>query len=330
MFDINSYFGRVTILWLDYLYKMLTLLAYLIFIVSVALAAGGIILASRLRKRYRSEIFSVLLYFQVFIYTFGFYGIWGQFLIRSFLSPHISGEVLTRITDLLVLMGLPFLVFAWMMLVRFSVIITGRERRKWFVLWFLLLNFAMVCALGYLIAVETDMRPVTLFIYYFIFMNGLYTVISAGLIWSPVKGKTIIHSRDSKTIAPVIIIITLVQSVPLLFYNAQPWLALVFILTFFMGYTFLPLYFNYGTLLKLPDDQPLKDLSFEHFCIKFEISPRETDIIREICNGLSNKEISDKLFISLQTVKDHTHRIYIKTNVKSRVQLINLVQDLKD
>ncbi|MBW6501428.1 MAG: LuxR C-terminal-related transcriptional regulator [Bacteroidales bacterium] len=60
------------------------------------------------------------------------------------------------------------------------------------------------------------------------------------------------------------------------------------------------------------------------------MSPRETDIIREICNGLSNKEIADKLFISLQTVKDHTHRIYIKTNVKSRVQLINLVQDLKD
>jgi DNA-binding NarL/FixJ family response regulator len=59
------------------------------------------------------------------------------------------------------------------------------------------------------------------------------------------------------------------------------------------------------------------------------VSPRETDIIREICNGLSNKEISDKLFISLQTVKDHTHRIYIKTNVRSRVQLINLVRELK-
>jgi len=69
--------------------------------------------------------------------------------------------------------------------------------------------------------------------------------------------------------------------------------------------------------------------SFEDFCKKYEVSPRESDIIREICNGLSNKEISEKLFISLQTVKDHTHRIYIKTNVKSRVQLINLVKDEK-
>jgi ATP/maltotriose-dependent transcriptional regulator MalT len=72
-----------------------------------------------------------------------------------------------------------------------------------------------------------------------------------------------------------------------------------------------------------------KDLSFEEFCKQFEVSPRETDIVREICNGLSNKEISDTLFISLQTVKDHTHRIYVKTNVKSRVQLINRVKELK-
>lgn len=69
----------------------------------------------------------------------------------------------------------------------------------------------------------------------------------------------------------------------------------------------------------------VRDLSFEEFCKKFDVSPRETEIIREISNRLINKEISEKLFISLQTVKDHTHRIYIKTNVKSRVQLINLL-----
>jgi len=71
------------------------------------------------------------------------------------------------------------------------------------------------------------------------------------------------------------------------------------------------------------------DLSFDDFCKKYEVSPRESDIIREICNGLSNKEISEKLFISLQTVKDHTHRIYIKTNVRSRAQLMNLVREVE-
>jgi DNA-binding NarL/FixJ family response regulator len=74
---------------------------------------------------------------------------------------------------------------------------------------------------------------------------------------------------------------------------------------------------------------PDKDVSFGDFCRVFDITPRESEIIREVCNGLSNKEIADKLFITLQTVKDHTHRIYIKTNVKSRVQLINLVKETK-
>ncbi|MCX6302416.1 MAG: LuxR C-terminal-related transcriptional regulator, partial [Bacteroidia bacterium] len=89
----------------------------------------------------------------------------------------------------------------------------------------------------------------------------------------------------------------------------------------------LPVYFTYGTMVSAFTEEPGKELSFDDFCRKYDVSPRETDIIREICNGLSNKEIADKLFISLQTVKDHTHRIYIKTNVRSRVQLINLVKE---
>ena len=42
--------------------------------------------------------------------------------------------------------------------------------------------------------------------------------------------------------------------------------------------------------------------------------------------GKSNKEISDKLFISLQTVKDHVHNIFVKAGIKNRVQLSNLVK----
>lgn len=83
---------------------------------------------------------------------------------------------------------------------------------------------------------------------------------------------------------------------------------------------------TYGVSLTISSKALVQDISFEEFCKKYEVSPRESDVVREICNGLSNKEISEKLFISLQTVKDHTHRIYIKTNVRSRVQLMNLVK----
>ncbi len=159
-------------------------------------------------------------------------------------------------------------------------------------------------------------------------MNTFYSTVSALLILLPKKGNTIIHDYDRKIIAPGILIIMIAQGTTLLFYTTQPYLAIVFVLLFFTGNTFLPLYLSYGTMLPAFNDEKATDLTFEEFCRKYEVSPRETDIVREICNGLSNKEISDKLFISLQTVKDHTHRIYIKTNVRSRVQLINLVKEI--
>jgi len=70
-----------------------------------------------------------------------------------------------------------------------------------------------------------------------------------------------------------------------------------------------------------------KDLNeaMKQFVEKYEISKREEEVIQQICEGKSNKEISEALFISLQTVKDHVYRIFIKTGVKNRVQLTNLI-----
>jgi DNA-binding CsgD family transcriptional regulator len=308
---------------------MLQYIGYLIFILSVALAAGGVVLSSKLRNNYRHEILSMLLYFQVFIFTFGFYGIWGQVVIKAFLTRYISPELLVRFTDIAMLMGLPFLVFAWLMLIQFSLGISGRKNSNWFVFWFLLLNFSVIIIVGYFIAKTNAIKPVSLIKYYYISMNFLYSALSSMLIIFTGKEKSIIHEYDRKRITTGILFVMVLQSVPLLFYTSQPFIAVIFIFTFFAGNTFLPIYLSYGTLLTVFSAEPVKDLSFEEFCKKFEVSPRETDIVREICNGLSNKEISDKLFISLQTVKDHTHRIYMKTNVKSRVQLIYLVKELR-
>jgi DNA-binding CsgD family transcriptional regulator len=308
---------------------MLNFIGYVIFILSVALAAGGVVLSSRLRNRYHHEIFSTLLYFQVFIFTFGFYGIWGQVVIRAFLSTYISPELLVRFSDIAMLLGLPFLVFAWLMLIQFSCGISGRNTSNWFVLWFLLLNFAIIIVIGYFIAKTSTLKPVSAIKYYFISMNFLYSLLSCLFILFLGKGRLIIHDYDRRRIGPGLFIVMVLQCLPLLFYASQTYIAVIFNLTFFAGNTFLPIYLTYGTLFTVFTSEPEKDLSFEEFCKKFEVSPRETDIVREICNGLSNKEISEKLFISLQTVKDHTHRIYLKTNVKSRVQLIYLVKELK-
>src|SRR5664279_5536490 len=131
---------------------MLQYLGYLVFMLSVALASGGVVLTSRIRNKYHLEIFSTLLYFQVFIFTFGFYGIWGQVVIKAFLSTYISAELLLRFSNIAMLLGLPFLVFACLMLIHFSLGISGRKNNNWFVLWFLLINFSVITILGYIIA----------------------------------------------------------------------------------------------------------------------------------------------------------------------------------
>ena len=58
--------------------------------------------------------------------------------------------------------------------------------------------------------------------------------------------------------------------------------------------------------------------------LKYNISKREIEVIQLICEGLTNKEIAEKLFISIDTVKDHNSRIFQKTDVKNRTQLAKL------
>lgn len=52
----------------------------------------------------------------------------------------------------------------------------------------------------------------------------------------------------------------------------------------------------------------------------YSISTREMDVFKLIVNGLSNKEISDQLFISEHTVKNHITRIFQKLAVNDRLQ----------
>ena len=62
------------------------------------------------------------------------------------------------------------------------------------------------------------------------------------------------------------------------------------------------------------------------FLEKYNITEREKEIILYISGGLSNQEISDKLDISLGTVKNHVFNIFQKTHAKSRIELCNLLK----
>lgn len=309
---------------------MLLYLIYILFLITVALSASGVILASKLQRKNDHKLFSYLLYYQVFLYTFGFYGIWGQVVIRSFLSEYFSAEQFARVGDIALLLGLPFVIFAWMMLLQFSSTLSDSRKNNWFVPGFLLINISLIILLGYLSGQTDIVKPLYLIKHYFIVANLLYTSAAAGQLFYSGKESFRISSTEKRNIASGLFMVMIVQTALLITFSTQTYLAILFILSFFAGNSFLPIYLSYGIKMKAPVSGNLQNLSFEEFCREYEVSPRESEIIHEICNGLSNKEISDKLFITVQTVKDHTHRIYIKTNMKSRMQLMNLVREISD
>jgi len=53
------------------------------------------------------------------------------------------------------------------------------------------------------------------------------------------------------------------------------------------------------------------------------LSNRENEILQLLANGLLYKEIADKLFISVNTVRQHIHKIYEKLHVQNRTEAIN-------
>lgn len=53
-----------------------------------------------------------------------------------------------------------------------------------------------------------------------------------------------------------------------------------------------------------------------------QLSERELEVLIEICQGLSNNEIADKLFISKRTVEKHRANVLLKTGCKNTASLV--------
>ena len=58
------------------------------------------------------------------------------------------------------------------------------------------------------------------------------------------------------------------------------------------------------------------------------LSERELEVLRLIAAGLSNREIAERLFLALSTVKVHTRNIYGKLGVHSRTQAVTRAREL--
>jgi two-component system, NarL family, response regulator LiaR len=65
----------------------------------------------------------------------------------------------------------------------------------------------------------------------------------------------------------------------------------------------------------IPDERKREDL---------HITRRELEILELIAQGLSNREIAEKLFVSESTVKTHSSRVFDKLGARRRTQAVQL------
>jgi DNA-binding NarL/FixJ family response regulator len=88
-------------------------------------------------------------------------------------------------------------------------------------------------------------------------------------------------------------------------------------------------FLSYELQRKVFDQLHLENASYSNVVSPDLLTERETDIVRLILKGYTNKEIGDSLFISHHTVNEHLKRVFRKLNVNSRVKLIyKIVADL--
>jgi DNA-binding CsgD family transcriptional regulator len=69
------------------------------------------------------------------------------------------------------------------------------------------------------------------------------------------------------------------------------------------------------------------DAFMERLFQKYKLTQREQQVVRLICSGKSSKDIENELFLSPHTIKEYIYRIYKKTGVKNRVQMVNLFRE---
>lgn len=94
------------------------------------------------------------------------------------------------------------------------------------------------------------------------------------------------------------------------------------VLVFFVFYndTYVP---------AVPQKKNQEDM-FSDFLERYQISHREAEVLRIVLEGLSNSEISAKLFISENTVKFHMRNILKKTGCTKRSEVISLYQSYQE
>jgi len=314
------------------------ILIALYFVVLLGAGTASIMIASYLYRKFQLQYLRSYLYYQILIVIFGIYGLLGTILAQTILENLESApQMVVTVGHLIPFLGVPFLVAGLYMFLKMCWEIVDKSLTRKFTFGYY--AFLLLFFLGYGIVIlripqlKADQYDNVTRLIMFAFV-GLEVIIlllavvqlytRSGSIKDPIRKQTILNFTH------IMFGIHVVGIVLLIFSDFNRIAGAIYLFIYFAS-DILPLLYIGSYLNKHHKQEEYSELKgIEIFNKKHEITRRESEIIELINQGKTNKEIADMLFITLQTVKDHTHRIYTKTGVRNRVELINLLRKLEE
>lgn len=309
----------------------------ILLIVPLLAGAIAIFFSFQLMKHYQNPFVSSYFYYLVFLYIFGAYGLAGSGILEYLLARmEIGIKVIHSARLFVIFLGIPFVILSYFMLFR-SVMEFFQKKFNGIVpaAYFLISTLGFILY-GILIVrlnrfdLGDYQRLITIQHWVFTGFTILF-YLTLALVVLLLSRKMTDHNdkRFIRVFAAWYLLYMFLCSTTFALSRLHEIIPHIFIFIFLSWHLipilFLNLYLekHHGHSSTLQDDF---ETQLSAFAEKYEISKRECEVIQLICKGLTNKEISNALFISLQTVKDHTHHIFVKSGVRNRVQLTNLIR----
>lgn len=305
-------------------------ISYLItFVITAGISALGIMVSLQVYKHFKKPVFSALLYQQIFLFSFLLYSIWGNMTLRLIIGDlNLNEDLSSKLAFFFPMIGTPFIMVSWFMLIKFAYNLNGYKLNKVFTYSYFPTLVVVVFSVDFLIFKEIIRIPANADLFVVRILTAINAFINLLVLIPFLKPNRVAqHLKEigyKKEWITIFLMALVAYSFALSFINIFGFISIcIAIILLFASSVFFPVIIR----TKTPISEEKQSINFDAFCKHYDISRRESEIILEICSGKSNKAIAEKLFITLQTVKDHNHRIYTKIGVKSRVQLANLLRE---
>lgn len=307
-------------------------MAYIVtFIISSGIAVVGIMVSYQNFQLQKKTVLSILLYQQIFLFSFFVYGIWGNMALREIISDlSLSAEISSKLAFFIPIIGIPFMVVSWFMLLKFGMNSNGYKSNNIFTISYFPAFVIIIIVLVFMLKegiLQVPANPDIFIVRIIVALNlAIHLIVLIPYLFPKKKTPKANETGLDKKWYIIYLSGVFIYSAALSFYTLFGYFSTcISIILLFVVSIIIPVRIKFNTATDTLS--VANNMDFEAFCSRYEISKREAEIVLEICSGKSNKAIAEKLFITLQTVKDHNHRIFTKTDVKSRVQLANLVRE---